>query len=326
MVAAVASLVLAACQDPLPIPRIEASLEGWDQPYQGVDGIEIHAFRTGAVRSLEGATFAGGSWTAVVEMGAWAFVVEHPTAGLIVFDTGLSDRARTEPEHYVGWLGTQLDMIEMDEGQTLRAQMRAAGLDPADVAFVVISHLHYDHTGGISDFPNAVVVVSQAEKAWVEAGVTRTDFVDVEALGGIRGWKTIDFASEKPLATLGAAHDLTGDSSVFVVDLAGHTPGSQGLLVRAPDAAVLMTGDAAWTEQNWRWPARPVFAFDMDRWWEQAWRIRKFASLEPNLVVIPGHDDRAVAEVALESFTAHGGSEDASGTGQAAATADSVGN
>lgn len=295
----------AGCHEPLPIPRINPSLDGWTQPYQGVADIKVHAFRTGAVRSLEGATFAGGSWTTVIEMGAWAFVIEHPTAGLVVFDTGLSDRARTDPEHYVGWLGAKLNMIDMPEGATLAAQMRTAGLDPGDVKRVVLSHLHYDHTGGIADFPNATVVISQAEKAWVDGGVSKTDFVDVEALLGMSTWQVVDYRVEKPLATLLAAHDLVGDGSILTVDLSGHTPGSTGLVVRTADAPILLTGDAAWTQKSWRWPARPIWAYDDSLWWEQAWRIKKFALLEPRLVVIPGHDDAAVAAVAIASFVIH---------------------
>jgi glyoxylase-like metal-dependent hydrolase (beta-lactamase superfamily II) len=118
-------------------------------------------------------------------------------------------------------------------------------------------------------------------------------------------WQTIDFSTEKPLATLLAAHDLLGDGSILALDLSGHTPGSTGLLIRTADAPVLLTGDAAWTKKSWMWPARPITAYDPSLWWEQAWRIKKFAMLEPQLVVIPGHDDLAVAEVKIASFVAH---------------------
>jgi len=305
LVALAASLSLLACQEAIPVPDVEPTLAGWAQPYQGVTGLKVHAFRTGAVKSVEGAAFAGGSWTTVMEMGAWAFVVEHPTAGLIVFDTGLSERARTEPEHYVGWLGAKLGMLDVPAGSSLADQMRAAGLDPGNVTRVVISHLHFDHTGGIGDFPNATVVVAAAEKAWVEGGLSAMDFVDPDPLAGIARWQTIDYEAEKPVATLMAAHDLLGDGSILTVDLSGHTPGSTGMLIRTADAPVLLTGDAAWTEKSWRWPARPISAGDMNRWVEQAWRIHKFAMLEPRLVVVPGHDDMAVAAIGIASFVVH---------------------
>ncbi len=296
---------LSACQQPLPIPPIKSTLEGWPQPYQGLSGIRIHAFRTGAVRTPQGAAFAGGSWTSMIEMGAWAFVIEHPTAGLVVFDTGIAQRARTEPEHYVGWLGAKLGMLDVPAGAGLAEQMRAAGLDPLGVTKVVLSHLHFDHTGAIPDFPNATIIVAANEKNWVLTGLSKMDFVDVDPLMKIGQWQTIDFQNEKPLATLFAAHDLLGDGSLLAVDLSGHTPGSTGLIIKTADAPVLLTGDAAWTAQSWKWPAMPISAGNMTLWWEQIWRIRKFAMLEPHLIVIPGHDDQAVGKVAVPSFIAH---------------------
>lgn len=304
--AALASpFLLFACQEALPIPRIEPTLEGWNRPYQGLAGLRIHAFRTGSVRSVEGAAYAGGSWTTSMEMGAWAFVIEHPSFGLVVFDTGISQRARTQPEHYVGWLGARLGMLDVPAGAGLPEQMRAAGFDPGDVKRVVISHLHFDHTGAIGDFPNATVVISAAEKAWIDAGVSRMDFVDPDPLTGRSRWQAIDFQNEKPLSTLLAASDLLGDGSLLTVDLSGHTPGNLGMIVRAAEAPVLLAGDAAWTEKSWRWPARPISASNMSLWWEQAWRIKKFAMLEPHLIVVPGHDDVAIADIGMASFVVH---------------------
>ncbi|HYC56459.1 MAG TPA: MBL fold metallo-hydrolase [Candidatus Binatia bacterium] len=321
---AATSAVLAGCHEPLPVPRIDPSLERWQQPYTGVAGIRIHAFRTGAVNSIEGAVWAGGSWSSPVEMGVWAFAIEHPSQGLVVFDTGMAERARREPEHYVGWLGARLRMLDVPESAGLSTQMRDAGLDPANVGTVVISHLHFDHTGDIGAFPNARILVARAEKEWAAAGVRATDFVDSDSLAGLARWTAIDYAAERPLATFIGAHDLFGDGSIFLVDLAGHTPGSQGMLIRTADAPVLLTGDAAWTARSWRWAAKPISAHDMGMWWEQIWRIKKFSVLEPRLIVIPGHDDEAVEAVGVGSFVMHRMDRDGEVPAHAAASAGAV--
>jgi hypothetical protein len=75
-----------------------------------------------------------------------------------------------------------------------------------------------------------------------------------------------------------------------LVDLHGHTPGSQGMLLRAPSGPILLTGDAAWVDESWLYAATPVWADDMDAWWDQIWRIKKFAQLVPQLLVVAGHD------------------------------------
>ena len=300
-------LLLASCREPMAVPAFDSRLEAWDAGAAAPRGVRIHAFRTGAMRSVEAVAWEGGSWTTPVSMPAWGYVVEHPDLGMVVFDAGLPEGAHANPGKYVGWLGARLHILDVPEGAGLATQMRAAGLDPAKVSTVVLSHLHFDHTGAVRDFPGANVFVGAGEKQWLADGVRRTDFVDVEAVAGIAKWKAVDFSQDRPLATFPAAHDLTGDGSLWLVDLSGHTPGSVGLLVRTSSGPVLLAGDAAWTTRSWRWPARPIAAKDMQHWWEQAWRIKRFAMLEPRLVVVPGHDDDAVAAAAAAgpSFVVH---------------------
>lgn len=79
--------------------------------------------------------------------------------GIILFDTGNGPQAAGAP---VG---------------RLMENMRAAGLDPARVTTVAISHFHGDHINGLLDaqggmaFPNAEIVVPEAEWAfWSDTG------------------------------------------------------------------------------------------------------------------------------------------------------------
>ena len=51
--------------------------------------------------------------------------------------------------------------FEEKPGQDALAQLKADGVDPADVKTVIISHLHLDHTGAIDGFPNAEILVDK---------------------------------------------------------------------------------------------------------------------------------------------------------------------
>ncbi len=288
------AVLASACHEPLVIPVIEPVEAGLVDGYAGPQGIRVHAFNTGSVASVEGAAWAGGSWSDRESMDVFAFVIEHPKAGLVVFDTGLSPRAHDDPAHYVGTIGRELGMLEMAVGQDLPTQMRAAGFDPADVSMVVISHLHFDHTGTIESFPEAEVVIAAEEKHAPVGQGFLPDFISADEFDEVAHWRELDFRTAKPFATFVAHVDLVGDGSLMAVDLAGHTPGSQGLLVRTDLGPILLTGDAAWTEKSWRYAARPVMAWNMAAWWEQAWRIRRYWQLAPRSLVIPGHDATAV--------------------------------
>ncbi len=246
-------------------------------------------FNTGRMRAPHAFVYAGGSWTKQSVLDMAAFVVEHPTQGLVLFDTGLNSRARTDADLYLGWLAAQVTSID-EEGAELPDLMLEAGLEPADVRMIVLSHMHYDHTGTLEAFPNATVVVSERERLAAGQGFINRSAVVEGDYDGITQWRELDYTGGRPFATFVSHHDLLGDGSVVAVDLRGHTAGSQGLVVRAPGAPILLAGDAVWVEESWRYPAKPSFAHDMALWWEQVWRIKKFSQLEPSLIVVPGHD------------------------------------
>ncbi len=298
-------LLLSACSDPMRIPRIEPVLYSWSTPYKGVDGIVIHVFNTGRMRMPAAAVYKGGSWATIVDLDVPAFVIEHPKHGLIVFDTGLNDLARTQPDLYLGWLIGQLDLIDKEEGRELPEQMREASLDPDSVKTVVLSHMHFDHTGSLESFPAATVIVADREKDAAGRDLLTGSFFVEGEYDEVENWHEIDYGSGEPYATFISHYDLFGDDSIIAVDLAGHTAGSQGLIVKTPGAPVLLTGDAAWMEESWRFAAPPIDAYDMKLWWEQVWRIKKFASLEPSLIVIPGHDLSVLDRVDLPAIIRH---------------------
>lgn len=294
------------CQEPLPIPQIDVATAGIADGYQPLEGIRIHAFETGRALFPEGAVWAGGSWTDIEPLEVYAFVIEHPTAGLVVFDTGMSPRVIEDPGYYVGMVGEYLKILEMEQGQDLVSQMTAAGLDPAAVSMVIISHTHYDHTGMIESFPAAEVVMAVDEKhppadaeGWLPTFVFPEDFDEVER------WRELDYDSGEAFATFVSHFDLLGDGSLLAVSLSGHTPGSQGLVIRTTSGPILLTGDAAWTEKSWRYTAAPAFAYDARGWWEQAWRIRRFHELVLDAVIIPGHDRTAVERSKSPAIVAH---------------------
>jgi glyoxylase-like metal-dependent hydrolase (beta-lactamase superfamily II) len=293
-----AALAAGACNEPRRIPRIEPVLHLWKAPYVGFDGLRIHVFTTGEIRAPAALYQAGGSWFEMQTVAVPAFVIEHPEHGLIVFDCGLSERVAAEPSSYLGAFAG-FDLVRAERGQDLPAQMRAAGLDPERVSTVVLSHLHFDHTGSVEAFAGARVVVARAEldaanaADWYQRSLMRPEDYDA-----VDDWQPVDYVHSGPFATFDGHFDLFDDGSVILVDLAGHTAGTQGAIVMAEAAPVLLTGDAAYLEANWRYVARPAFAHDMDRWWEVAWRIKKLSQLAPATVVLPGHDMAAIERAA----------------------------
>jgi glyoxylase-like metal-dependent hydrolase (beta-lactamase superfamily II) len=130
--------------------------------------------------------------------------------------------------------GTGVRMSEKDrdikgiEGGDPTEAMRAVGEHPATIDYVIVSHLHYDHAGGMVDpdghplFPNARYVVQRDD---VEAA--RSD--ELRQQGVMEGEQVERLRAAGQLAEVSGEVELV--EGVRVVRTGGHTRGSQAVLL-----------------------------------------------------------------------------------------------
>jgi N-acyl homoserine lactone hydrolase len=169
-----------------------------------------------------------------VRIPAPAFLVEHRD-GIVLFDAGLAPEAAADPRRVYGERADRLQLRYAPE-QRVDRQVHAAGHQPEDVTVVVLSHLHFDHAGSAHLFPAAQVLVGAGELAHARAGAD--SYCRAEDVARVAGCRPNEVAADT---------DLFGDGSVVVLRTPGHTPGHLSLLVRLPDRAYLLTGDAVHT-------------------------------------------------------------------------------
>lgn len=145
-------------------------------------------------------------------------LVETP-AGRVLIETGIGERVTDKVRE-----------MRRYEGLPVVAAMEAAGFDPGTVDIVVMSHLHFDHAGGLlradgsKAFPRARVVAQRAE--WDIALDDNSRIVasyDQPELRLVREW-----GSEG--AVDGEVELLPG---VSVIRTGGHSKGHQAIVVRA---------------------------------------------------------------------------------------------
>ena len=122
----------------------------------------VHVIQTG--RLIGNETFLRGEgWRSLarrrreIVFPAYSFIVEHPD-GLIAIDTGLGVRSRS-PRPRSQRRFVPCPLFEQDIG----AGMRAIGLSLRDVRRVILTHLDWDHAGGLAQFPEAEVLVHRPE-------------------------------------------------------------------------------------------------------------------------------------------------------------------
>lgn len=220
--------------------------------------MKIHAIQTGTVaiktrqRSGKGEGFGrlvntllDPEWTPMLPIYAW--VIEHPE-GVIVVDTG--ETARTaEPGYFPRWhpyprFGVRMAVQPEDE---IGPKLRRLGIAPDDVRWVVLTHLHTDHAGGMHHFPKAELVVSRTE---------------YQAALGFKGklngylphrWPTwfaprlIDFP-EQSFSTFPQSMALTAAGDVQLVGTAGHTVGHLSVILQEGAKQLFFAGDTSYTE------------------------------------------------------------------------------
>ncbi len=249
------------------------------------------------------------------------FIIEHDH-GLVLFDTGMDPVAATDPDYWtvrddwadwvVRWFLNRVFRFEIGPDDGLGSQLVKAGHRPEDVKAAVLSHLHFDHVGGIGDIPGAELFVSP--DAWdvvQKAKHPERDYIPRSRilLPGAR-WQLLDFAptDDPDLAPFAEACDVMGDGSVMVVPTSGHSFGSVSMLIRsASSPPILLVGDLTYS-------AELLFNNQVPGLGNKKALLDSFAKVQvmkahtPNLVVIASHDTSAASKLqaarASESATA----------------------
>ncbi|MFC3070656.1 N-acyl homoserine lactonase family protein [Phenylobacterium soli] len=182
--------------------------------------------------SAEGMGMAG---TGPVSVPVPFYVLEHPD-GVALFDCGLPAGMVDYDDSYRQALrATDIDASLTPE-ETATRHLERLDIDPARVRQVVVSHLHFDHVGGLREFPNAEVVIQRRE--W-EAGFDRET-------AGHYGLRKRFFDLGHAVRLVDGEHDLFGDGSAVCLPSYGHTPGHQSLRVRSAQGDHILVADACY--------------------------------------------------------------------------------
>jgi glyoxylase-like metal-dependent hydrolase (beta-lactamase superfamily II) len=172
-------------------------------------------------------------------------LVETPS-GRVLIETGIGERM---DDHHRTQRGVR--------GDPILPALRTAGFDPDTVDVVALSHLHFDHAGGLLDaggaraFPRARIVAQSLEWEFALGSNPRlqASYEQVE-LRLVEPWARAQSAD-------GEEELLPG---VRVVRTGGHSGGHQAIVVRGPSGTVGFLGDLMM--RGWSANPRWIPSFD----------------------------------------------------------------
>ena len=232
-------------------------------------------------------------WTDPLPIYVW--VIEHPE-GLIVVDTGETAEATT-PGYFPRWHPYFRNVkVQVRPEEEVGPQMRRMGLYPEDVRWVILTHLHTDHAGGLRHFPDAEILVMR--RAYERASGLP---------GQIRGFlphrwppwfspRLMDLRPE-PFGTFQRSLRITEAGDVVAVPTPGHTEDHISIVLLSSGTAYLFAGDASYTQEAMLNLEVDGVSLNEGKARRTLERIRDFVQAQPT-VYLPTHDPESAKRLA----------------------------
>lgn len=174
---------------------------------------------------------------------AGVFLIKHRKYGYILYDTGYHYDIKTKFKYVLYRLGTPVQMKYEDQIDQL---LKHRGIEPDQIRYVILSHLHPDHIGGARFFNQATFIVTRDTYNTYKRHCIK-DLI-------FREFLPADF--ERRLAVLDIGFDvnirfpylptyrLFGENDLLLVSVDGHTKGQACLYI--PECKLLIAADLCW--------------------------------------------------------------------------------
>jgi glyoxylase-like metal-dependent hydrolase (beta-lactamase superfamily II) len=237
-----------------------------------VTGHSVHAIKYARHERVAADNFIGGDdHAAPMPLDYYVWLIERDGAAPILVDTGFGAEAAARRGRTI--------TRPVEDG------LHAIGVDPASIADVVLTHLHYDHAGSLGLFPNARFHIQESELAFATGR------------NMLHGHVRAPFDAE-PVADM--VHLLFGERLVFhdgdaelapgvmLRSLHGHTAGLMGVEVMTARGPVILASDACHLYANLVREMPFPIVVDVPKYLDSHRRLK---ALVPSLGhIIPGHD------------------------------------
>jgi glyoxylase-like metal-dependent hydrolase (beta-lactamase superfamily II) len=226
-----------------------------------------------------------GTWTRIP---VFVWVIEHPE-GVIVIDTGETAQVN-HPDYFPVlqrpyWHSQYRFHVtpEMEAG----AQLRQIGIPPQEVRWVVMTHMHFDHSDALYHFPKAEFIVSRREHEDVYE-YRSAHFAFPSKFPDWFNPTVIDYRPER-VGTFTSSYPLTQAGDVHIVPTPGHTSGHQSVVLLEEGMVFFFGGDSSFDQDSLLTQRLDAPAVNAQQVFETRQHILDYARQTP-LVYLTTHD------------------------------------
>jgi len=269
--------------------------------------LNISHFSTGYCTAHERIAIRSGKWKEI-PFHATCSLIEHPSLGPIVFDTGYTERFYEVTARFPNRIYAYVTPTTTQPEWSLKSQLEARGIKAEEVPYVIISHFHADHIAGLKDFPYSNILCSKAAFDYTLArkGMAAVQKGILPELLPEDLSERVEFIEDQPKTqredALEAHIDYFGDGSLKFVLLPGHAHGQIGVLVgEESDQPELLAGDAYWLTESLEKNILPagITGLLIDSWLDYVdtfHRLRTFRKQYPHITMTSCHCPSTFAE------------------------------
>ncbi|MBL8077341.1 MAG: MBL fold metallo-hydrolase [Anaerolineales bacterium] len=277
--------------------------------------MKINILHAGYCTAPEHLAISGGRWK-TIHFPAMFALLQHPTFGSMLFDTGYSYRFFDETKKLPIRLYRWMTPVTLHEEDLLVNQLVTFGIRPQDVSHVFISHFHADHVGSLQDLSWSRFIYMPHAFSYLRNLPPAEDM----KYAFLRGLIPTDFDSRshevdmtksillpEEYAPFKTGYDLLGDKSIIGVELPGHALGQMGLFVREESGKLFFfVADAAWLKQAIMENRPPHKIADLlfpdpEAYRETLGNLHSYHLTHPDTIVIPSHCDETIRDLEKHS-------------------------
>lgn len=266
--------------------------------------VKIHILHCGQVQLDEALPFAQHTVNPLASMGLFrskkhqvrlpvsAYLIEHPR-GLVLIDTGWHPGLRGDQSKIVGRLHYQITKAVLPAGQAIDEQLQKRGVGPQDLDYVILTHLHCDHVGGLQLVSAARNILTSAEE-WQCAQNDRLRYVQTM-------WQGIDIQTfplrPSRYGPRGRSFDLFGDDSLVFVHAPGDSLGLVATLIQREGRSVLLTSDCGYGRDSWEKMILPGIMVNQKLMRDSLLWVKSWAQDPRCIETIANHDPEVVEHI-----------------------------